>query len=76
MPTYRIGSSLGRTVAGRTPHVLVCEVCREELEGAAAEVERGQERFSGMTTAGVLRLWPSTEKVVKMHEIRCRGRLP
>jgi hypothetical protein len=73
MSTYRIGSSLGRPLSGRTPHALVCEACEEELDDIA-EVERGQERFSGMTTAGVLRLWPRTETAVNRHESRCRGR--
>jgi hypothetical protein len=72
MTTYRVGSVLGRPTLGRTPYTLVCEACEEELEGVAA-VERGQERFSGMTPAGIIRLWPALEKAVHRHECRCRG---
>lgn len=74
MSTYRIGSILRRTGFGLTPYTVVCESCEEELDGAA-EVERGQERFSGLTMAGLMRLWPKMEKAVKLHECRCRGRV-
>ena len=73
MCTYRIGNPIRRTAIGGVPHSVVCEECEEELEGAA-EVQRGQERFSGITTAGLIRLWPKMEKSVKLHESRCRGR--
>jgi hypothetical protein len=73
MPTYRIGSALGRPTAGRTPHAVVCETCNEELD-EQAPVERGQESFSGMTVAGLLRLWPGLEQAVKLHESYCHGK--
>lgn len=69
MSTYRIGSVLGRIVAGYTPHALVCETCNEELE-STVPVQRGQEKFAGMTVAGVKRIWPDLEKVVRQHEDR------
>lgn len=71
MSTFRVGSQQGRTVSGITPHALVCETCNEELE-ETAPVERGQEKFSGMTVAGVARIWPGLEKLVSHHESRCR----
>jgi hypothetical protein len=73
MPTYRIGSARGRPVDGRTPCAVVCEVCNEELDGTA-QVERGQERFSGMTPAGMAQIWPDLNAAVQYHETHCWGK--
>ena len=69
MATYRVGSMRGRTVSGATPHALVCEACNEEMD-EHIPVERGQEKFSGMTLAGVRRIWPAVETIVRQHEDR------
>jgi hypothetical protein len=73
MPTYRVGSPLGREANGKTPHALVCEACNEELE-AVVPAERGQDKFCGLTAAGVGRIWPNLEAAVKAHEGRCQGK--
>jgi hypothetical protein len=73
MPTYRIGAARGRPMKGKTPSAVVCETCNEEL-GATAPVESGQERFSGLTPAGIVRIWPELESAVQTHEARCWGK--
>ncbi len=75
MPSYRIGTQLGRPFGTSTPHALVCEQCRQELPDPVP-VERGQEAFAGMTAAGVIHVWPTLAKSVNAHEARCKPKRP
>jgi len=72
MPTYRVGSVQGREdYAGITPHALVCEQCRQEI-GVEVPVARGQDKFSGMTAEGVIRVWPTLAVPVRAHDAKCQ----
>jgi hypothetical protein len=73
MPTYRVGSPVGRPVQDRTPHAVLCEVCREELD-YIVECEPGQEKYFGLTAEGIIRVWPSLQAAVQKHETGCKGK--
>jgi hypothetical protein len=71
MPSYRVGRMVDRDGRNHTRHSLVCEACNKEI-GTTVLLGPGQDKFSGMTVAGVVRLWPGVEKELKLHEGNCR----
>jgi hypothetical protein len=50
-----------------------CEVCREELDDIV-ECEPGQEKYFGLTAAGIIRVWPDLKPAVDKHEANCKGK--
>jgi hypothetical protein len=73
MAFYRVGSPVGPPVRDVTPHAVQCEVCREELDDVV-QCEVGQDKYFGLSAAGITRIWPSIKPAVDKHEAACKGK--